>query len=56
MENPAFDFEKMKRFILKDKLLLFVWNDRGRQDHWVEIIFNSYVLDDSLMIQEYLNS
>ncbi|PGT83249.1 hypothetical protein [Bacillus sp. AFS040349] len=57
--NVEFDLEKMKRLAEKDKLIQFVVNDllKKLEDEVVtyQVVFNSYVLDDSTMEDFYSN-
>ncbi|THF74372.1 hypothetical protein [Cohnella fermenti] len=52
-----FDPVKMERLIKRDALLQFVVNDLVHKGHSrkkaLEVTFNGYVLDDSVMIREY---
>ena len=55
-----FDKEKFLRFIETDLLLKRVWQDRQKtpveqHDSQLEAIFNSFVLDDLIITQEYLD-
>ncbi|OHX42895.1 hypothetical protein [Cytobacillus oceanisediminis] len=61
MDEPVFDLEKMMKLTNKDRLLSLVFNDlMSRKDFKDErevyhIIFNGYVLNDSIMEDEYMN-
>ncbi|MBG9587632.1 hypothetical protein [Cytobacillus firmus] len=61
MDEPVFDFKKMKRLTNKDRLLSLVFKDlmsrKGFKDERevYQIIFNGYVLNDSIMEEEYMN-
>jgi hypothetical protein len=52
----SLDKEKIKRMVKQDRFLKFVYDDfmnRGHQETDVlEIIFNSYILEDSCMEAE----
>jgi hypothetical protein len=52
-----FEQEKMKRMVEQDRFLKFVYDDlknRGHQEtDALEIVFNSYILEDSSMEAEY---
>lgn len=57
MFEPSFDPAKMERFVKRDELLRFVVEDLVKRGHSrekaLEVTFNGYVLDDSIMIREY---
>ncbi|MEG0296764.1 MAG: hypothetical protein RR620_08590 [Clostridium sp.] len=59
--NVEFDVETMKRLIQSDMFLRFSFQDLMRRNPTnseisiLEVIFNSYVLEDSIMIDEYLS-
>lgn len=61
MSEPIFDLEKMRKLTNKDRLLSLVFKDlmsrKGFKDEKevFQIIFNGYVLNDSIMEDEYLN-
>ncbi|EWG08714.1 hypothetical protein [Cytobacillus firmus] len=61
MDEPVFDFKKMMRLTNKDRLLSLVFKDlmsrKGFKDERevYQIIFNGYVLNDSIMEEEYMN-
>lgn len=54
---PIFNLEMMEGFVRRDRLLHFVVEDLVKRGHSrndaLEITFNGYVLDDSVMIYEY---
>jgi hypothetical protein len=60
MDEPVFDPVKMERFVKRDALLRFVVEDMVKRGHTrakaLEITFNGYILDDSIMIDEYEKS
>lgn len=53
----AFELEKMKRFVQTDALLRFSVKDlmsKGHKEEYaLEIVFNTYVLEDSVMEAAY---
>lgn len=55
MDDPAFDAEKMERFIKVDLFAakLFEGLKSGTKERRLEIVFNSCVLGDSLMAESY---
>lgn len=61
MDEPVFDLEKMRKLTNKDRLLSLVFKDlmsrKGFKDERevYQIIFNGYVLNDSIMEDEYMN-
>lgn len=61
MSEPIFDLEKMRKLTNKDRLLSLVFKDlmsrKGFKDEKevYQIIFNGYVLNDSIMEDEYMN-
>lgn len=56
-EEIVYDEEKMKRLVEKDGYLAFVYRDMRNRHHSskeaLRLLFNSNVLDDSLMAAEY---
>ncbi|MCM3240722.1 hypothetical protein M3685_12650 [Heyndrickxia oleronia] len=53
-----FSADKMRRMIKDDKLLERVFNDMKKQmseEEALEIVFNSYVLEDFVMEDVYIN-
>ncbi|MFS0783332.1 hypothetical protein [Bacillus sp. 1P06AnD] len=58
-EVPVFEEEKMMKFIQKDALLQKGYRDMlnmGREkEAAMEIVFNSFVIEDDSMIQAYLS-
>lgn len=56
-EEIIFDEEKMKRLVDKDAYLTFVYKDMQGRNHSnqdaLRLLFNSNVLDDSVMANEY---
>lgn len=61
MSEPVFDLEQMRKLTNKDMLLSLVFKDlmsrKGFKDERevYQIIFNGYVLNDSIMEDEYMN-
>ncbi|WP_404359773.1 hypothetical protein LG291_25575 (plasmid) [Cytobacillus firmus] len=61
MSEPVFDLEQMRKLTNKDRLLSLVFKDlmsrKGFKDERevYQIIFNGYVLNDSIMEDEYMN-
>jgi hypothetical protein len=57
MSETMYDPAKMERLVKKDALLRFVVEDMVKRGHTrdkaLEITFNGYVLDDSVMMHEY---
>ncbi|MFC0213829.1 hypothetical protein ACFFK0_15470 [Paenibacillus chartarius] len=57
MDEPVFDPAKMERLVKRDALLRFVVEDLVKRGHSrekaLEVTFNGYVLDDSVMMSEY---
>lgn len=57
MEEPVFEAARMERLVKQDRLLRFVVDDlvkRGHPRHRaLEVTFNGYVLEDSVMIRAY---
>lgn len=60
--DPVFDMKKMERLAERDRYVKFVFNDLSARNPTVpaeeiwEIVFNSTVLDDSVMIESYKSS
>lgn len=56
-EEIIYDEEKMKRLVKKDCYLTFVYRDMRNRHHSskeaLRLLFNSNVLDDSAMANEY---
>jgi len=59
IDRVVFDPEKVRKFTEIDSLLKFVFNDlkeRGHEEDFaLELIFNSFVLNDSVMEKAYMN-
>ena len=61
MSEPVFDLEQMRKLTNKDRLLSLVFKDlmsrKGFKDERevYQIIFNGYVLKDSIIEVEYMN-
>lgn len=60
MDEPVFAPAKMERLVKRDALLRFVVEDLVKRGHSrekaLEVTFNGYVLDDSVMMSEYEKS
>jgi hypothetical protein len=56
-DKVLYEEDKMKRFVEKDGLLKFVYKDLTNRNvpssDALKVIFNGYVLDDSIMVSEY---
>lgn len=51
--------DKMMRLVEKDALLKFTFNDLSKRmpkEEVLQVLFNGYILDDSVMEQEYMKS
>lgn len=61
LSNVDFEAETMKRLVKTDRLLKFTFDDLMRRNpksdesYILEVVFNSYVIDDSVMMDEYLS-
>lgn len=57
MRLVSFDVKKMERLVRRDALLRFVVDDLVSKSHprekALELVFNGYVLEDSVMEDEY---
>ena len=59
MIKPKFNKEKFLRYVRTDMYLSFMWNDmqkRAKPEHkdsYLEALFNSEVLENSVMSAEY---
>lgn len=58
---PDFKVEKMEKFSKEDRMISFVFKDLSqrnpklsKKEIW-QVVFNSYVLEDSIMIDIYDN-
>lgn len=58
---PVFNVEKMEKFSKEDRMISFVFKDLSqrnpklsKEEIW-QVVFNSYVLEDSIMIDIYVN-
>ncbi|WP_156036123.1 hypothetical protein [Virgibacillus halodenitrificans] len=56
IEKVIFEKGKMMKLIKKDLLLQRMYKDLGKNDLALEILFNSEVLGDCIMENEYLYS
>ncbi|WP_175618792.1 hypothetical protein [Virgibacillus halodenitrificans] len=56
IEKVIFEKGKMMKLIKKDLLLQRMYKDLGKNDQALEILFNSEVLGDCIMENEYLYS
>ena len=58
---PVFNVEKMEKFSKEDRMISFVFKDISQRNPKVpkeeiwQVVFNSYVLEDSIMIDIYVN-